>query len=319
MILRLLILLVALFVGSCALLIGCQGEDEQSGIVNDASATTKPPNADQNINLQNRGEWSVRCRPNPNKQVDPIVSPGVEPSAHNHSPAGGEMTSTADYDSLIAGSTSCHWAAGVDDAPPHSLMWVPVLKRNGDPIPIQTFIVYYRLAKGHIPGKVKPYPDGLQLFAGPQSESPDSRVIVDWGCGGSGGGDYETLAPHNCDPNSANNFLKTRITFPSCSDGRIKSADHRSHLAYPNFSTGCPDSHPIQIPMIQLVVQYQTASASNLKLSSFGMIDIGGQTDPGTKTQHGDYINGWKPFELQQLVDKCVNAQIQCGSQGVPG
>lgn len=285
-----------------------------------ASAGPKLPNADESINLVNRGEWSVRCTANPDKQVDPIVSPGVSPSMHMHTPAGGEMTSTADFDSLMAGSTSCHWSRDATTTlnPPHSLMWVPTLKRNGNPIPVQTFIAYYRLAKGHTPGQVKPFEPGLQLFAGPQAQSPDGRTIVDWGCGGTGGGDTETRYPHNCDPNSSNNFLKTRITFPSCTDGRISSEDHRSHLAYPDFKSGCPASHPIQIPMLQLVVQYQTASAKNLMLSSYGMMDINAQTDPGTKTQHADYIVAWNQDDLQQLTDQCINAQVQCGATGLP-
>lgn len=305
----------------CAVFVALVGVACGNTATHDAHASApQPPNADENINLVDRGEWNVRCGPNPNKQVDPIVSPGVEPSAHIHSPGGGEMSSTANFDSLMAGTTSCHFARGATTTlqPPHSLMWVPVLKRNGTPIPIQTFIAYYRLAKGQTPGEVKPFEPGLQLFAGPQAQSPDGRTIVDWGCGGTGGGDTETRDPHNCDPNGANNFLKTRITFPSCTDGRISSPDHRSHLAYPDFQTGCPDSHPVQIPMVQLVVQYQTASATGLKLSSYGMMDIGGQTDPGTRTQHGDYIAAWNPDDLQQLVDKCINAQIQCGATGLP-
>lgn len=311
---RRIVLILALLL-PIALTCACGGSKSEK-----AAAAPRQPNADENINLVDRGEWNVRCAPNPNEQVDPIVSPGVVPSAHMHSPAGGEMAATTDFETLRAGPTSCHFQRGIEGFdPPHSLMWVPVLSRNGNNIPIQTFIVYYRLAKGHTPGQVKPFPDGLKLFAGPQSMSPDGRVIVDWGCGGAGGGDYETVSPHACDPDSSNNFLKTRITFPSCSDGRLDSGNHRAHLAYPDFTTGCPDTHPIQIPMIMLVVQYQTASATNLKLSSYGMMDIGGATDPGTKTQHADYINGWEPGLLKDLTDQCINAQVQCGATGLPG
>lgn len=280
-------------------------------------AAPRPPNADENINLDNRGEFTIRCSPNPEEQVDPIVSPGAAQSAHNHQPAGGDMAPTVDYDYLIANDTSCRFNKTSVTPGPHSLMWVPVLKRNGQSVPVQTFIVYYRLAKGHTPGEVKPFPPGLEMFAGPQAATPDGRTIVDWGCGGSGGGDTETRLPHDCDPNSSNNFLKTRIVFPSCSNGEIRSADHRSHLAYPDFETGCPESHPIQLPMTMLVVQYKTSDADNLKLSSFGMMDIGGQVDPGTKTEHGDYIAGWEPDTLQRLVDDCINAQVQCVGDGL--
>ncbi len=314
---RYFVLAATLLMALAAVIAACAGSE---GVKQEAKAGPPVPNADQNINMVNRGEWNVRCAPNPNKQVDPIVSPGVEPSMHNHSPGGGEMTSTADFDSLMAGTTSCHFAnAAVDPPPaPHSLTWVPVLSRNGTNIPIQTYIIYYRLAKGHTPGEVQPFPPGLKMFAGPQNMSPDGRTIVDWGCGGTGGGDTETRAPHNCDPNGANNFLKTRITFPSCSDGRLDSANHRDHLAYPDFTTGCPESHPIQLPMIMLVVQYQTADATNLKLSSFGMMDIGGGTDPGYKTQHADYIAAWDEQAIQNLTDQCINAQVQCGATGLP-
>lgn len=310
-----IVLVVLTLVG--VVLQACMSSDE---VNTQAPRPTPPPNADENINTTNRGEWNVRCAPNPDKQVDPIISPGVEPSMHNHSPGGGEMSSTANFDSLMAGTTSCRWArdAVTDLHPPHSLMWVPVLRQDGVKVPIQTFIVYYRLAKGHTPGEVKPFPPGLELFAGPQAKSPDGRTIVDWGCGGAGGGDLETRQPHNCDPDGANNFLKTRITFPSCSDGRLRSDDHRSHLSYPDFTTGCDADHPIQLPMIMLVVQYQTASAANLKLSSYGMVDINGETDNGTKTQHGDYIAAWDEQDLQNLTDQCINAQVQCGAQGLP-
>jgi hypothetical protein len=286
------------------------------------AAAIKAPttNANENINMDNRGEFTIRCSPNPERQVDPIISPGVEPSMHNHQPAGGEMTSTANFDSLMAGETSCHFNQTSTTPGPHSLMWVPVLKRNGVTIPPKVFIVYYRLARGHVPGEVKPFPPGLELFAGPQAASPDGRVIVDWGCGGAGGGraDIETLNPHDCDPSGENPYVKTRIVMPSCSNGEVRSADHRSHLAYPDFNTGCPASHPIQLPLTMVVVQYQTSDGDGLKLSSFGMMDIGGARDTGTKTQHGDYIAAWDQDTLTQLIDQCINAQVQCAGAGLP-
>ena len=68
--------------------------------------------------------------------------------------------------------------------------------------------------------------------------------------------------------------LRLSVVFPDCWDGEnVDSPDHRAHVAYSDRA-GCPDSHPVPIPLLELVIDYGVVDPDGLALSS-GPVDIG--------------------------------------------
>ena len=85
------------------------------------------------------------------------------------------------------------------------------------------------------------------------------------------GGPHQTQAlidQQRTFPTSACGELEMKLVFPTCSDGRLDSTNHRDHVAYDDRadcvdeSTGiddferslcgdCPESHPVRLPEIQ--------------------------------------------------------------------
>lgn len=66
--------------------------------------------------------------------------------------------------------------------------------------------------------------------------------------------------------------LRGEIRFPSCWDGiNLDSADHISHMAYPqdNESGPCPDSHPVRIVTLFYEVSFLDPHLSPTTLFDF--------------------------------------------------
>ena len=105
----------------------------------------------------------------------------------------------------------------------------------------------------------------------------------------------------NCpDPNKP---LFSHIFFPDCWDGvNIDSSDHKSHMAYSNAQGVCPLGYPKEVPLLHLQLRYPLTGQFAITLSS------------GTRwTQHADFFNAWDQTRLEQLVDDCLNAGVDCG------
>lgn len=102
--------------------------------------------------------------------------------------------------------------------------------------------------------------------------------------------------------------IRAELMFPSCWNGSLDSADHKSHMAYPNLlKTGdCPDTHPISVPALF----YETI------WNTFDFKDIDGQFvfaqgDPTGFGYHGDFIAGWNETFLQEAINTCTNSSGQ--------
>ena len=57
--------------------------------------------------------------------------------------------------------------------------------------------------------------------------------------------------------------IRLEIMFPSCWDGKnVDSADHKSHMAYPNLVQDgtCPDGFPVRLPTLFYEVIWSTTS-----------------------------------------------------------
>jgi Domain of unknown function (DUF1996) len=104
--------------------------------------------------------------------------------------------------------------------------------------------------------------------------------------------------------------LHLAIRFPDCWDGTsIDSADHKSHLTPAARLKGaqyrtCPPSHPRPVPQITLNLTYATRGGPGVTLAS----------GPGY-TAHADFFNAWDPAGLSDLIGRCLNADMDCGSK----
>jgi len=240
----------------------------------------------------------VDCAQTVRRRADPIVHPGHSHHAHLHDffgpkriPADAGMPGAAP---LSAQPSSCQLAGD------RSAYWMPTLitksrrgqfgRRGG------LLQAYYTYAPG-----TRPYPDGLRMIAGDMDRTVTDPNVASWSCM-PGGGYGQTLPP----PCPAGHWLLAQLDFPSCWDGvNLDSADHRSHMAYPD-ATGCPASHPVVLPRLTLFRDYKQDRApfGNLLLSS-----------GSTGGLHADFISGWRPDVLTRTMLTCP---AECGHLKTP-
>lgn len=244
-------------------------------------------------------DFGVRCYPGKLDQVDPVVSPGVRPSAHLHQFfSNTAVTEFSTTDQLQAStSTTC------DNPEFNSGMWIPAMYVNG----VQKnpkFIVDYWFARDNL--KVAPWPLGLALVAGDShATSPPPMNALFWDCGGSS---KPSQTPYAC----SSGHVTAHLIFPNCSDGTTGVLD--PGIVYPEpypiaFNmrppmTPCPASNPLILAQLHMNVNTGLTNPAGLSFASGPYY-----------TLHGDY---WQTFHDQAyfantVVDGCLNNGVGCG------
>lgn len=247
------------------------------------------------------GTFIVRCDPVFTKSVDPIVSPGVEPSAHLHQFFGNpSMNKDATYQSMTAiGNT-----ATCKDKADTSATWIPaLLNPQGQPVTPTFSYDYYKTIPTHY-STTQPFPPDFRMIAGGADFAQRGGK---WDCReGSAVGSSPI-------PYCPNGHLQVRLKFPNCWDGvNLDSPNHRSHVVYPS-SSGCPADHPIKLPLINFFVIWPNGSGGpGWHLADQGMTRSDGTVADGVQL-HADYWNTWQQPALNALVQRCLNAGINCG------
>lgn len=154
------------------------------------------------------------------------------------------------------------------------------------------------------------FPENFRMLAGNPalrsfSDAKEQKAIS-YACLGVPGKETNHFPLQNC-PNG----IRAQVFFPSCWDGKnLDSADHKSHMAYPDRvdSGKCPASHPKRFISLFYEVTWDTAKFNP-------KFDVGAKKQPfvwanGDETgygYHGDFVNGWDVPTLQRAVTECTN------------
>ena len=248
--------------------------------------------------------WIVSCNYSHSLSDDPIVFPRLAGVSHLHDFVGGRTTDAfSTRTSLLAGATTCVMPA---DA---SGYWVPALYKDGVRVlpkgTSKNALFYYRRKGAPSGTMVQPFPAGLMIIVGnakarSAQENPQLGTDIIFKCGPGSGTDLPA-PPKQC----ASGIMVISFRFPNCWDGvHLDSADHKSHMAYPAGGR-CPKSHPVVLPRLESFFRYNvgTGPIGEIKLASGPYF-----------TAHQDFFNAWDPAALQALVTKCLNAEVDCGT-----
>jgi Domain of unknown function (DUF1996) len=226
---------------------------------------------------------------------DPIVYHGMPGWSHMHDFFGNRSTNASSTRRSLL-----HRAGNCVPAGDRSAYWTPTLYRQGRALkPVQVQVYYQDFFRY---GRVLPFPPGLRIVAGRPDAMAPQRGVVRWTCREDQGPGAHQI------PSCGSSFVALRITFPDCWDGRrLDSPDHRSHMAYNRAGgmelgpQGCPSSHPVVVPTLQVNVVYPIHDGAGVKLAS----------GPVT-TAHADFFNGWRPSILRRRVDDVLNGGKAC-------
>jgi hypothetical protein len=230
--------------------------------------------------------FAIGCNFSHRNQDDPIVFPNQAGRSHDHTFFGNTSTNAkSTLTSLREAGTTCRLAAD------KSAYWAPTLFVSGKAVEPNGVVAYYVRRTLESP---RAFPAGLKVIAGnAAARAAQSTRIVSWSCGRRGIERSATIP--TCDT-FGRGGLRLQVNFPSCWNGRsLDSTDHKSHLAYP-IEGRCPDTHPIAVPGLTLVISYPVAGGANAELSSGGQF-----------SGHSDFVNAWDQRTLEALVDRYLN------------
>ena len=249
--------------------------------------------------------WIVSCQYSHSSKDDPIVSPGRTDAAHLHDFTGARNTDAFSTSATLkTGGSTCAIPGDT------TAYWVPAMYKNGIRVlPNGTgkhTLFYYRRIAAPSGMTVRNIPDGLRMIVGnANAKSPSENTAITRGniifkCGPGSTTDL-SAPPQQC----GSGIMVVSYRFPNCWNGRdLDSPDHLSHMSYP-ISGKCPSTHPVVIPRIESFFRYNvgTAPIGTITFSSGPFF-----------TAHQDVLAAWKDTTIQFLMDKCINAGVDCGT-----
>ncbi|MFG2875607.1 DUF1996 domain-containing protein [Streptomyces sp. NPDC048337] len=263
------------------------------------------------------GSFSSRCGRNENGHSNPdnvIVAPGVSNGAHHmHDYVGNKSTDAfSTNDSLAAAGTTC----GNGDQ--SSYYWPVVRLRDGKAAqdakapgggldanvgtilrPKQVTITF----KGSPVGKVTAMPRFLRIITGDAKAfiNGTANANASWSC--TGFEDRQLKDKYPICPKGSD-VVRT-FTFQSCWDGRnTDSANHRTHVAFPDRNGRCPKGFKA-VPQLVQRITYGIAPGARFAVDSFP------EQLHKPVTDHDDFINVMSNGLMATAVD-CINGGRTC-------
>lgn len=259
------------------------------------------------------------------QRLDPIVAPGVL-SSHIHMVVGASaFNATATSASLRA--SQCNTCQMQQD---NSAYWIPELfyhHRDGtweqleDQLGGSLAIYYIQRANYNGDTTVYGIPQGLRMIAGTPTlktyTNDFAQNAISYLCVNYNQNRPTTYAipPYNCPQ-----MMRAQIFFPSCWDGvNLDSADHKSHMAYPDGLDGgnCPATHPKRIISLFYERYFSVGRFAADWLDQFGRparaqpyyFSTGDNTG---YSLHGDFLDGWNTTIIDLATQNCVGAGYVC-------
>lgn len=233
------------------------------------------------------GNFLVGCTLDGARTADPI---GGATHVHDFAGAVGITNASTPF-SLLTSPSTCKPSGETPG------FWHPAMvKPDGTRIDYESITIYYRNPDVS-QGKVMPFPFGLKhLYGDPSNNDPNHYAAI-WRCYGSG--TSSAYIPASCP-----SYVQEDLYFNFCWDGLSLDAPGH-HTLQP-----CDAAHPIRLPAINVTLFWPPGSAGS-KLTS----DVEHGTGPGLSA-HADYWFTVNPFFFAKVVERCLNAGIQCRVAG---
>jgi hypothetical protein len=231
------------------------------------------------------GNFLVGCQFDRAAVADPIGG-----ALHIHDFGGAKgIDNSSTVASLLGSATTCDVGGETPG------VWHPAVEQpDGTRVDFTSFNIYYRNPDGAA-SPVLPFPLGMkQLQGNPHNRFPNSYAAT-YRCYGSGG--TSVYIPASC---PAGLGFEETMFFNSCWDGKALDAPDHHTL------TVCDAAHPLHMVAINLIIHWPQAAVGG-KLSSD--IDEGA---PAGLTAHADYWFTLDPFFFTKVVERCLNAGIEC-------
>ncbi|KAI4867631.1 hypothetical protein F4820DRAFT_412890 [Hypoxylon rubiginosum] len=271
------------------------------------------------------------------QRLDPVVQPGMSPSAHVHHIVGGNaFNATMEGDvGARATCTTCqmsedfsnYWTAHLYFKHPtngsyHRVPVLPVQPLLGGSQGAQGGLtVYYTqfdLSRDNLAQqKITAFKPGFRMTVGSPTAETRSHIGLNYQCL-TGGNRGALLADFPTSPCSGGIF--TSHHFPPCWDGKnLDSADHQSHMYntvntdYFNNAPACPSSHPVRVPQVTFEQTWDTTKFNSMWTAGAPNPFVWSFEGSGYGT-HADYMFGWKDDSLQRAMDKSECFYDGCGS-----
>jgi Domain of unknown function (DUF1996) len=272
----------------------------------------RPSNVGQQSRRGNgRNVFRVNCGTNKNghgNSANMIAAPGnVNGAQHTHDYVGNLTTDGfSTNESLAAGGTTC------TNGDKSAYFWPIIRIRNkgskavdplnahniGDPILPASATIEFR---GNPAGPVVAAPQFLRILTGNAKSvtQAGANQNAKWTCTGF---ENRITAKYPLCPRGSQTV---RIAdFPSCNDGNTDSANHRTHIAFPDAAGKCPEGFKA-IPALRITLKYNLPRGKVFALDAF----------PDEKhspiTDHNDFVNVMGEQLMNQVV-QCVNTGRRC-------
>lgn len=288
------------------------------------SSTGEIPPLPAAADWEHEGAFRLLCNWSKMGYDDPIVYPGQPGASHHHTFFGNTAIDAYTTSENIRSKGNATCRGGTINM---SGYWVPSMidTATSKPLAPKSLLIYYKTGLWPYMNDnpvMQPLPKGLKMIAGDAARSmPGGGQFQCFmpNVGESRPGTVGASIPANCQPGDT---VRTRLEFPQCWDGvNLDSPDHKSHMARPeNFYNGnpqrqwrCPASHPVVLPLITFMVDYDVPAGANTgkwRLAS----DNYDSSQPGGYSIHGDWMNGWDPAITQLWGAKCMRERRDCGS-----